>query len=234
MATYIFISIAFSLLVPACFYMPDSTSLRPPILLWLLCFFWLILCTAVAVFLRGAAFFVIPVYFALLSFFILIWKQKPFPLLHSILAIPGLLILSPLTAALPVALGLTMLTATCIFASLIMGLLIPALETSQHKKFLALACFSVALVFIVMAHFKSGFNPDRPKPTSLVYFFDADSSKAVWATNNLVTDGWIETFIGKEKRSYARELKFNSKYQKGFTYAAPAPVVNVPSPLIKV
>jgi len=115
-----------------------------------------------------------------------------------------------------------------------MGLLIPALEANQHKKFLALACFSVALVFLVMAHFKSGFNPDRPKPTSLVYFFDADSSKAVWATNNLVTDGWIETFIGKEKKSDARELKFNSKYQKGFTYAAPAPVVNVPAPVIKV
>jgi hypothetical protein len=197
-------------------------------------FFWLLLCTAAAVFLRGAAFFIIPVYFALLSFFILIRKQKPSPLLHTILAVPGLLILSPLTAAFPVALGLTMMTATCIFATFIMGLLIPVLEAYHHKKLLALVSFSIALVFLVIAHFKSDSNPDRPKPTSLVYFLDADSGEAVWATNNIVTDGWIETFIGKEKKSYARELKFNSKYQKGFSYAAPAPVGNVAAPLIEV
>jgi hypothetical protein len=197
-------------------------------------FFWLLLCTAMAIFLKGGAFFIIPVYFSLLSFYILIRSEKPFVLLHIILAIPGLLVLSPLTAAFPVALGLKIMMATCIFTILIVGLLIPVLTAYHHKKFLALTSFVLALGFFVTAHFKSGFSADRPKPTSLVYFMDADAKTAVWATDNFVTDEWIETFTGKEKKPYAGELKFNSKYQKNFTYAAPAPVENIPAPQINI
>ena len=228
-AAFIFLTIGISFLIYSRFRKLKTVNLVVAPL-----FFWLVICAVVAVYLKGAAFFIIPFYFSLLSFYILIRKEKPPVLLLTILAFPGLLIFSPLTVAFPVALGLAIMMVTCLFTCLIMGLLVPVFGAYHNKKLLGATSVALALAFFVIAHFRSGFSADRPQPTSLVYFFDADSSKAIWATDNFITDVWIKNFTGKEKERYRGELKFNSKYQKGFSYAADAPVKNIPPPAITV
>lgn len=226
-AAFIFLTIGISLLLYKKFQKIKAVNLVVAPL-----FFWLLLCTAMAVFLKGGAFFIIPGYFTLASFYVLVKKERLPVFILSLLAIPVLLILSSFPVAFPVALGLNMIVAATVFTCFIIGLLIPVVAPYYNKKLLGITGLLLALTFLVVAHLKSGFTADRPHPTSLVYFLDADSSKAFWATNNKVTDDWIEKFIGKEKNPYQDNLRFNSKYQKGFTYAAPAELKNIPAPAI--
>jgi len=83
---------------------------------------WLLLCGFVAFYLKGASFFIIPVYFALISLFILIRQKKPNLILMALLLFPVLTIMVPFTKMFPVGLGLKMLFATTILVSLIFSL----------------------------------------------------------------------------------------------------------------
>src|SRR5690606_23469399 len=67
-------------------------------------FLWLLISTLAAVYLEGAAYFVILVFFGLIQLFLLIRQQQPNLLLMSLLSLPSIFILMPFITSFPVAL----------------------------------------------------------------------------------------------------------------------------------
>lgn len=197
---------------------------------------WLIICTAIALKLEGASFFIIPVYFSLAAFFVLLKQKQPNSFLLTILCIPTLFILTPFVKMFPVGLGLKMLVASAVLVVLIFGLCLPIFGQLKHKKRWSYMFFFFGIVAFFMAHFNSAFTPDTPKPNSLVYTLDLDNNTALWATYDKTLDSYTENFLGSTPKE-ASELNkntFGSKYASGYTYASNAPVKAIPSPKIEV
>ena len=197
---------------------------------------WLIICTAIALKLEGASFFIIPVYFSLAAFFVLLKQKQPNSFLLAILCIPTLFILAPFVKMFPVGLGLKMLVASAVLVVLIFGLCLPVFGQLKHKKRWSYMFFFFGIVAFFMAHFNSAFTPDTPKPNSLVYTLDLDNNTALWATYDKTLDSYTENFLGSTPKE-ASELNkntFGSKYASGYTYASSAPVKAIPSPKIEV
>lgn len=197
---------------------------------------WLIICTAIALKLEGASFFIIPVYFSLAAFFVLLKQKQPNSFLLTILCIPTLFILTPFVKMFPVGLGLKMLVASAVLVVLIFGLCLPIFGQLKHKKRWSYMFFFFGIVAFFMAHFNSAFTPDTPKPNSLVYTLDLDNNTALWATYDKTLDSYTENFLGSTPKE-ASELNkntFGSKYASGYTYASNAPVKAIPSPKIEL
>lgn len=197
-------------------------------------FFWLILCTLLAIYLQGAAYFIIPVIFGLFMLFLMIRLQKPSPLLILFLSVPAIFIFVPLTQFLPVGLGLGMLLASAVFTVLIFGLLTPILASFKKKKSFSYLFFLIAIGFFLSAHFTSNFNEERQKPNSLVYFQDDDSQQSFWVTYDQTLDDWTQNYLGEDPMN-AGDLISNvaeSKYGTGYSFAGASPEKEIPSPEI--
>ncbi len=89
--------------------------------------FWLIINTLVAIYLKGAAFFILPVFFGLFSLWILIRQERPNLLLMTLLGALAIFLFAPHIQFFPVGLGLKMLVASTVFVVLLFGLLLPVL-----------------------------------------------------------------------------------------------------------
>ena len=199
-------------------------------------FFWLLLCTFAGVALKGASFFIIPVYFALLSLFVLIRQKKPNLMLLALLAIPTLVIMAPFVNMFPIGLGLKILFVSCVFVSLSFGFLMPVFGFFKHKKRYAIVFTGLGLWFLIAAFSSSSFSEDRPKPNSLVYLLDADKATANWATYDHILDPWSKSKLG-ETPKLATTLKSYtaaSKYATAFSYVQPAQVKPLAAPTIAI
>ena len=213
-------SIAVCMLLYSKIYKPENTaSLAVPPL-----FLWLLICGAIAVKLKGASFFIIPVYFSLISLFVLVRQKRPNILLMTLLLFPILIILSPFVKMFPVGLGLKMLMASCILVSLIFSLCISVFGFSRYKNRWSYILFAVSFVFLILAHIKSDFNEDRPKPNSLVYVYDVDKDAAIWATYDHILDDWTRPYLSDEPDDAEPFLNdyIISKYNTKFTYSKKA------------
>ena len=232
---YIF---AFTFLsVALCFYVYHKFRVvKTPNLLVAPLLIWLIICGAVAQYLQGAAFFIIPVYGALVAFYILINQKKPNPFLLVFLGLPAIFIYSPFIQMFPVGLGLKMMVATTIFTTLLFFLLLPVFTHYRNKGALATLCFLLFVGFMVSAQLNSSFSEDTPKPTSLLYVMDADAEEAKWATYENELSEWTAQYIGKEKSTPEKltENTISSKYSSGFTYTAEAPLKKIAPPKIEI
>ena len=198
-------------------------------------FLWLIICGAIAVYLPGASFFIVPVFPLLASFLVVINQKDPSPYLLTFLALPALLIFSPYIKLFPVALGLKMMVAATALTTLTFMLLLPVFGYYKIKNKLASICALLFIGFMISAHWNSNFSIASPKPTSLLYVLDADSGKAKWATYEKVLSEWTAQYLGSEKET-PTTLANNtipSKYNSGFTYVSEAPVKDIPLSLIE-
>jgi len=192
-------------------------------------FFWVLINIGVAIALKGAAYWIIPVFFGLLSLWVLIRQESPSLILLTLLAVPALFFFAPLIQFFPVGLGLKMLLISCIFTVLTFGLVLPVLGTYRWKNILAIACTLFALLFVTIAHFKSDFTEERQKPNSLNYYQDADTKEAYWVTYDKILDPWTKGYLGdnpKEAKEYVSNAA-GSKYNTGYRYAAEAPYKDV-------
>ena len=135
--------------------------------------FWMLVNIAVFVILKGAAYFIIPVFFGLISLWILIKQEKPNILLMTLLAAPALFFFAPLIQFFPVGLGSEMVVISCVFTVLLFVLLLPIFGFYSWKKLLSILCFLFAFGFFLKAHFTSDFSETSQKPNSLVYYQDA-------------------------------------------------------------
>lgn len=193
-------------------------------------FFWLLINTAVFVILKGAAFFIIPVFFGLLSFWVMLRQERPNLLAMVLLAAPAIFIFVPLIQFFPVGLGLKMLVISCVFTVLVFGLLWPVFGYYKYKNFLAIIFFGLSVFFLIEGHLSSDFSEERKRPNSLVYYKDADRNKMYFATFDKELDAWTDNFFGKNpvKASEYLEDASYSKYGTNYTFAAEAPIKDIP------
>ncbi len=192
-------------------------------------FLWLLVNLAVFIILKGAAFFIIPVFFGLLSFFVMIRQERPNLLAMTFLAIPAIFIFAPLIQSFPVGLGLKMLVISCVFTILLFGLLWPVFGYYKRKNLLSVVCALFAVFFFITAHSKSDFSDERRKPNSLVYYKDSDTGKTYWLTFDKEIDEWTEQYLGEKPEDASKiigEASY-SKYGRNFSYAAEAPEKNI-------
>jgi hypothetical protein len=194
-------------------------------------FFWLLICVLTAFYLKGAAYFIIPVYFGVLQLWVMLRQKSPNPFLMLLLSLPALVLLMPFVMSFPVALGLKILYVAAILTVFLFVFFLPVFGYFKRKKALGLLFFLLFNVIFITAHFKSGFNEERPKPNSLVYLLDTDAQKATWNSYDKLVDSWTQTYFGEDPVIVpsVKEV-FNSKYNSGFTYRSEAPVVNIPEP----
>ncbi len=230
--------LAFSLFsVGVCFYAYHRLRVvKTPNLLIAPIFVWLSICSLVAQYLQGAAFFIIPVYGALIALYILTYQKNPNALLLVFLALPALFMFSPLVQMFPVALGLKMMIAATLMSTLVFFLLLPIFTRFRNQLALSLLSFLLCIGFLVSAHMTSGFAPDRARPTSLLYVMDLDTQTAKWATYDKTLSDWTSLYIG-DKKTVPEKLTENtisSKYGSGFTYVSETDVKNIAGPKIEI
>ncbi len=225
---YGFVSIALAF----CFIMYHSKDSKPkeynqfiaPLILWIL------INIGAALYLKGAGFFIVPVFSSLLMFGYFVITQKSNPILNFILSLPTLVILVPFVEMFPIGLGLKILFVSTIFVTLIFGLLLPIFGSFQNKKVYFFLFLVLGLCFLGKAHYNSNYSENKAKPNSLIYIQNTDERKAYWATYDKNLDEWTKGYLG-EKPTDAKKLNSNkmySKYQAGFTFMASAPFKSLP------
>ncbi|MBJ7882094.1 M28 family peptidase [Gelidibacter salicanalis] len=210
-------------------YKPENTASLavPPLLLWL------IICGVVAFKLKGASFFIIPVYFGLLSLFVLVRQKRPDIILMTFLLFPLLLIMSPFIKMFPVGLGLKTIVATTLLVSLMFSLCITVFGFSRYKNRWAFLLFFAAFGCFVAAHFQSDFNEERPKPNSLVYLYDADTDAAHWATYDKILDDWTQAYLTEDPDAFdASSINFESKYGTQLSYSKKTVIKPLKTPYV--
>ncbi|MEL6810057.1 MAG: M20/M25/M40 family metallo-hydrolase [Bacteroidota bacterium] len=193
-------------------------------------FLWLLINTGVALYLKGAAFFIIPVLFGLLALWILMKQEKPNLLLMALLGVPAIFIFSPLIQFFPVGLGLEMLVASCAFTVLLFGLMLHVFGFYRYKRFFSIFFFILAFGFFISAHFDSGYSETQQKPTSLLYYQNANEGQSYWVTYDQQPDEWVQGYLGENPDEAAKYVTSSagSKYNTGYSFAAPAPPIQLP------
>ena len=221
-----------------CFYVYHklSTPAHPANLLIAPLFFWLLICFLVALKLQGASFFIIPVYFGLLSLFLLIRQKTPSLILMALLSFPVLFIMAPLVKMFPVGLGLKILLVSAILVVLIFGLLLSVLGYLKHKKRWSFLFLVLGFGGLITAHFNSKFTKDTPKPNSLLYVLDTDADSAVWATYDDLLDPWTQNFLTEDpdRATLLSENTIGSKYKSNFSFTKKAPLKAIVKPHIEI
>jgi len=199
-------------------------------------FIWFLICVLIAFLLPGASFFIIPVFFGLVSLFVLVRQKQPNFLLMILLVLPVLTIMSPFVQMFPVGLGLKLLMASSVLVTLIFGLSISIFGSYQHKNKWAYLLFFITGVFFISAHLKASFNDERPKPNSLVYYFDTDSNEALWTTYDNILDPWTKAYLSDKPDSNHAITKttFASKYNTGFSFSKKAEIKPIKQPYIDI
>lgn len=197
-------------------------------------FIWLLLCAAVSFYLKGASFFIIPVYALLAGLFVTQNQKIPNGLLLVFLALPALWIYAPFIKMFPIGLGLKMMVASTLLTTLTFLLLLPIFAFYKNKRFLGILFFLLFLGFFFSAHLNSGFNEENAKPTSLVYLLDADTNTAKWGTYEQELSDWTSQYVGEDKKvPKIGSTILSSKYSTEFTYFSPAPIKTIKGPIIQ-
>ncbi|MGB2116459.1 MAG: M28 family peptidase [Flavobacteriaceae bacterium] len=188
-------------------------------------FLWLMLNGLIAFELKGASFLILPVYFALIILALLISFKKIRIELTTVLTIPMIVIMFPFLKMFPVGLGLNNIVASTILVSLMFCLSLGWLYYYKKRNAITAILGILCAVLFISAHAKSNFNVERPKPNSLVYFYNSDTDKAYWMSYDKMLDGWNSPFFIKEKTVSIDETGIKtpgSKYNTRFCYAAKA------------
>lgn len=198
-------------------------------------FIWILINIALAVYLPGAGFFIIPVFCSLIMLAYFVITQKKSWILNLILSIPAFIIFVPFITTFPIGLGLKLLGASAALTVLVFTLLMPVFGYYPKKGIWAMAMVAIAIGFFIKAHLESGYEPGKAKQNSLLYVYDSDTNKALWVTYDQNLDSWTKGYLG-EKPSDAKQLEpYNlfSKYNSKFTYSHTAPAKDLDGPTIR-
>ncbi|WP_417884768.1 M20/M25/M40 family metallo-hydrolase [Zunongwangia sp.] len=198
-------------------------------------FFWILICTLLSFSLKGAAYFIIPVYFGCIQLFLMIRQKQPNLIINTLLSLPSLFIIFPFIKMFPVALGLQILFVSGILTIILFTLFFPVFGYFSKKDLLAVLFFLGFNITMFYAHFTADFTAERPKPNSLVYLYDADEDKANWYSYDKVPDEWTKTYFGENPPLITTtENKFSSKYHSGFSWRSEAPRIEIKKPTINL
>ena len=197
-------------------------------------FLWLLINFGIAIYLPGAGFFIIPVWFTLLMLAYFVLTQKTSLFLNLLFLLPALFIFIPFVIQFPIGLGLKMLAGSTVLLVLVFGLLLPVFGAFSNKKQWAGLFFIVAVAFFGIAHFHSDYSARKNKPNSLIYVLNADKNQAIWATYDTQVDEWTKIYLGENPKIYPNttsNLMF-SKYNSNLTFATKAPIKAISKPTI--
>jgi hypothetical protein len=193
-------------------------------------FIWLVICGLVGVYLKGASFFIVPVFGLLAAFLVFINQEKPNPLLLLFLCLPAVLMHAPFIQMFPVGLGLKMMMAATLFTSLLFFLTLPLF--ASFKKYAGLGVLSLLLfaIYGIKAHLNAAFSEEHPKPSSLLYVYDSDADEAQWASYDQVLIDWNAQYLqSTEEKDKTQKLNtVSSKYNTGFKHTTPAQKKAIP------
>jgi hypothetical protein len=197
-------------------------------------FIWTLINIGLAVFLKGAGFLIIPLYFGIFGFSFFVTTQKSSLFLNLLLGVPALFIITPFIQMFPIGLGLKLLFGSAILTVICFGLLIPIFGTFTKKRVWSIVFLFLSIGFFVKAHLNSGYEPGKAKSNSLLYVYDSDSQKANWVTYDLNLDTWTKNYLGTNPSNAGtlNNVSLFSKYNNKFTYAAPAPLIQIAKPTI--
>ncbi|CAL2090387.1 M28 family peptidase [Tenacibaculum sp. 190524A05c] len=198
-------------------------------------FIWIVINSLIFVYLKGAAFFLLPLFIGLISLGLLILRNKnPKNVIITLLAIPTLYIFAPLIKMFPVGLGLKNLLISGLFIALVMGLLIPVFHQYKKKnQWIKLAGFGT-IVFFLLATIQSGFNMDKKKPNSLVYTQNVDTKTASWGTYNKTLDNYTkQIFDDNFAEGSIENAETASKYNTRFNFMKKTEFRDIKSSLIQ-
>jgi len=197
-------------------------------------FVWLIINFALAFYLPGAGFFIIPVFCGLLMLAYFIVTQRISPFLNLILGIPALVILAPFIVMFPIGLGLKILFGSAILTVLLFTLLLPVFGIFSRKWLWSSVMLATSIGCLIAAHIHSDYEPGKAKPNSLLYIYDADKEKADWATYDTNLDEWTKIYLGDNPQpaTHLNNLPLFSKYDSKFTYSYNALVRDIPEPTV--
>ena len=227
---FVFLSLAISLL----FYSTSNSENKTENYSIAPLFIWILINFAIAFYLPGAGFFIIPLFFSLFMLAYFVTTQKTNPILNLILSIPSLIIFVPFIIMFPIGLGLKILTGSAVLTILVFGLLLPIFGSFPRKGLWSFLLFLISIGFFIKAGINSGYAIGTAKPNSLLYVYNADSKKAVWTTYDINLDPWTKLYLGENPKD-ASELNKNplfSKYKSGFTYSVEANVIDLGEPTI--
>jgi hypothetical protein len=160
-------------------------------------FIWLLINLIIGLYLKGASFFIIPVFAALLILAIDIFMTieiRSKRNLFTIISIPTIYIFAPIIKMLPVGLGLKNLFISGILISLIFGLMVLTFHQKKSNWFLKL-CGFFTIIFFGYATYTSGFSVDKKKPNSIVYFQNSDDKTAFFGTYNTSLDSYTRQIL---------------------------------------
>lgn len=194
---------------------------------------WLVVCVLLSIYLEGASFFVIPVFFSQLILFVEIINFKYKTLFQLILSIPILVILTPFVQFVPVGLGMNMLFASLILIVLISFLIIPLIYQLKQIRLMYSILTVLALISFFGAHFESSFDNQRPRPSSLVYL--QIEGESYFATYESQLSPWNESILNSfELADDFSSLNLPSKYGTSFQKVYKAPSVEIPTSSVEV
>ncbi|MHA6278783.1 M28 family peptidase [Salinimicrobium sp. CAU 1759] len=225
----IFLSLAICFYIYHKFRKPDNSCelMVAPLILWI------IISALAAAYLKGAAYFIIPVLFGIIQLFILVndpkWKLPAV----AFLCLPAIFLLMPFIVSFPVALGLGMLVLSAILITLLFSLLWPVFGAFRNNQLFGFFSFIVFIGLFIIAHFKADFNEERPRPNSLVYLVDEDKGVATWNTYEEVLDDYTAPYFDTALEA-PEEDWFGSKNGSSFRKTAPAPPIMLPKPFISI
>jgi len=165
---------------------------------------WLLMNFAIAIALPGAGFLVMPVYFALMGLYLLVfygndgYNKRLITLLTMTLALPIIMLLAPFISALIVGLGLNAMAIGTVFTCLLVVIVAPMLFKTSEMSHLRNLMVLLSAGFMVVSIFQSGYSPDRKKPNSINYIVDNDNKSAYWTSSNRTLDDFTQPFFSKQ------------------------------------
>ncbi|WP_435414186.1 M20/M25/M40 family metallo-hydrolase [Polaribacter aestuariivivens] len=219
--TYISTFVFLNLWLLFTIYKRTSHQDKPTNLLIAPIFFWLIINFIISDSLKGAGFLIIPVICVLFILAIAVFtnlEDKLKRILFTILSIPTIYIFAPLVKMFPVGLGLKILFVSALFIVLVFGLMI--LSFHQKKSFWTQKWSGIlAIIFLGIATYNSGFSIDNKKPNSIVYIQNSDDKTAYFGTYNTTLDSYTEQiFKGDFVKGGIENAETKSKYNTRFKY----------------
>ena len=177
--------------------------------------FWLIINVLISIYLKGAAYFIIPVNLVLFSILLIYFsnfKGNKKMLLWTFFSVPLIYIFAPQLKMFPVGLGLDNLFITSFFLVLIFVLLLPVFSNFAFKNQIKNLTLLIAIVFFALAFLNNDYDVNSKKPNSILYYSDLDSKQSYWLSRNENLDEFTSQFF--EKNESIQEASFFSSSSK--------------------
>jgi hypothetical protein len=153
-------------------------------------------------------------------------------LISAVCAAPGIMLISPMTYQIFVAVGISQTSLVVVPVTLLLALLLVNFElmASTFRWLLPAASTLAAVCFIVAALLQP---QQQPKSNEIFYALNADTGKAVWASGDARPDEWTSQFLSSD--APAAPLDDYLPWLKGDVFIQqPAPAVILATPEIQV